>query len=564
MSGLRAFARRLLHGPVFTALLVRRGIDVRRFRLLVDLFETLGARQEVAGMSNDYSMRGLLNIWFVVSAIVSVPLVLMVAGTGSPTGFYLAAFLGLTAFQLSTLLFPEIAESLVNPVDGLILAHQPVDGATWSGAKAAHLTKIVAYAVTGLNAVPALVGLALPHDDTALRLAYPFLHFLVALVVGMVFALLCCSLFGWLVRLVPVRRLKAAAAMVQGLPVLAWIGFNSRDLIGETISGWTTAIEVPAGWLAAMETVPGGLATMLGAAGAAVAPVAVVLGLRAFSRDHLIRVAGLMSSGVGRRRRRWRRANPDPWIGGWTGGQAGRAGFEYLRAMMLRDWQFRRSMAQVLPGPILGFIYLLVAGRDASPFGPDFAAAHFLPHLFGITVALVCMVLAYGNDHKGVWCFAVAPATGGRRFARGVHAALWLPLIALPHAGLLVLLAWSWGVRDALLLVAFSTAVAFLYLGASLKLIDGVPFGKQWSPSDLQTRLLMLTIGYLPVLAVAIGLQYLLFRSAAAVVAATLVVGLGAYLMTRSTVAGLAARMLAGLRPDAPGSLFGAIRDDAA
>ena len=560
MSGLLALGRRLLHGRAFTALLERCGVDIRRFWVLVDLFETLGARQEVVGMGNEYSMRGLMAIWFILSAIGSV----VAAAAGAAPGIYLAVFLGLTVFQLGVLLLPEIAESLVNPVDGLILAHQPVDGATWSGAKLAHLTKIVAYAVTGLNAVPALVGLALPHDDTALRLVYPFLHFLAALVVGMVFALLCCSVFGWLVRLVPVRRLKAAAAMVQSLPVLAWVGFNSRDLISETVSGWTAAIEVPAGWLAAMEAVPGGLATMLGATGVVITPVAVVLGLRAFSRDHLIRVAGLMSTGVGRRRRRWRWANPGPWIGGWTGGQAGRAGFEYLRAEMLRDWQFRRSMAQVLPGPIVGFIAVLTAGRDVSPFGPDFAYAHFLPHLSGITIAFVCMVLAYGNDHKGVWCFAVGPGTGRRPFARGVHAALWLLLIALPHAGLLVLLAWSWGVRDAVLFVAFSTAVAFLYLGAGLKLIDGLPFGKQWSPTDFQTRLMTLMIGCLPVLAVAIALQYVLFRSVAAVVVATPAVALGAYLVTRLTLTGLAARMLASLRPDVPGSLFGVIRDDAA
>ena len=36
MSGVRTFARRVLHGPAFSALLVRCGIDVRRFRLLVE------------------------------------------------------------------------------------------------------------------------------------------------------------------------------------------------------------------------------------------------------------------------------------------------------------------------------------------------------------------------------------------------------------------------------------------------------------------------------------------------------------------------------------------------
>ena len=90
------------------------------------------------------------------------------------------------------------------------------------------------------------------------------------------------------------------------------------------------------------------------------------------------------------------------------------------------------------------------------------------------------------------------------------------------------------------------------------------PFGMQWSPADLQTRVMTLMIGGVPVLAVAVGAQVVLFRSAAAVAAATLAVAAGAYLVTRSTLAGFAARMPASLRPDEPGSLFGAVRGDAA
>ena len=559
MSGLRSLGRRLLHGPAFTGVLERCGIDVRRFWLLVDLFETLGARQEVVGMGNDSSMRGLMNIWFILSALGSV----VAAAVGAAPGVYLAVFLGLTVFQLGVLLLPEIAESLVNPVDGLILAHQPVDGATWSVAKLAHLTKIVAYTVTGLNAVPALVGLTLLHGDAALRLVYPPLHFLVALGVGLVFALLCCSAFGWLVRIVPIRRLKAAAAMVQILPMLAIFGFNARDLLRETVAGWTAGIEVPASWLAAVETVPGGLATVLGAASVVFATVAVIFGLRAFSRDHLIRVAGLMSAGEGRRRTRWRWANPGPWVAGLAGGQAGRAGFEYLRAVMVRDWQFRRNMALNLPGPIVGFIALLIAGRDVSPFDPDFAFAHFLPHLFGMTLIFVCLFLAYGNDHKGIWCFAIAPDSASGPFARGVHAALWFLLIGAPHAGWLLLLAWSWGVQDAVLFAAFSTAVASLYLGTGLRLIDGVPFGKQ-TPPTRSAKLMVLMVAYLLGIAIAVGIQYVLFRSTAAVAVVTLLVGLGTYFLTRLTLTDFAGRILASLHPAAPGSMFRAIQDDAA
>lgn len=548
MNRLRRLGRRLLHGPAFTAALERRGVDVRRFWLLVDLFETLGARQEVVGLGADYSLRGIMHVWFVLSAGIGV----LAVALGASPGVYLAIFLLLTVFQLGVLLFPEIAESLVNPVDGLVLAHQPVNGATWSGAKLAHLTRMVVHAVTGVNAVPALVGLALPHDGV-LRFVWPPLHFLAALGVGLVSALLCCSVFGWLVRMVPVRRLKAAAAMAQALPMLVLVGFQMQ---GPRIADWAAAIQAAASGFGT-----GRLAAVF-AGCAAVAAVAVVFGLRAFSRDHLIRVAGLMSAGGGRRRtaRRWM---PGRGMARLAGGQAGRAGSEYLRAMMFRDWQFRRDMAMTQAGPVVGFVALLAAGRHASPFGSDFAFAHFLPHLFGMTLIYVCAFLACGNDHKGVWCFAVAPDSAIAPFARGVHAALWLLLVAVPHAGWLLVLAWSWGAPDALAFTAFSAAVASLYLGACLSLIDGVPFGKQSSP-ERRSKLMGLMPLYAIGMVVATGIQYVLFRSAAAVALATAAAGLGAYFVTRLALAGLAVRMVAGLRPVAPGSLFRAFGDDAA
>ena len=119
--------------------------------------------------------------------------------------------------------------------------------------------------------------------------------------------------------------------------------------------------------IAAVEAVPGGLATMLGAAGVVVTPAAVrrLRAARILARYHLIQVSSLMSAGGARRRRRWRWANPGPWTAGWTGGQAGRAGFDYLRTVMARDWQFRRNMAQVLPGPDLRLHRL--ARRRAGP-----------------------------------------------------------------------------------------------------------------------------------------------------------------------------------------------------
>ena len=551
MTARGAFIRRLFRGPAFSRLLERCGIEPHRYWILVDLFETLGARLELAGMGDATSLRAVAAIWFILSSFIGVVMI----ATGSTPGTYLAVFLALTAFQLGVVLVGEVAESLVNPVDGLILAHQPVNGATWSGAKLTHLVTIVVYVVAGVNGAPALAGVLLAHADAYSSLLYPPAHFGLALATGLLAALLCCGLFGWLVRFVPVRRLKGAAALVQALPMLGILGFRYLDELLTEIEARAAAIALPGEWSVAASAVPGGFPAILGAGGAAVAAVVILLGLRALSRDHLIRASSLMRSGSGGRRPGPRRSRGGWWIGRIAGGQPGRAGYEFLRSLIARDWQFRRSMAMNVPGPIVLFIAMLVAGREASPFGPDFAPAHFLPHLLGMLVFIVCLFLAYGNDYKGVWSFGVAPDSAFRPFARGIHAALWFVLVALPNVFWLLVLAWSWGVRDAAVFIAYCTAVGSVYLAVSLRLIGGIPFGRQMVPTR-QVLTFGLFLVFVLAVMVAVAFQYVLFRSMAAVGIVTLVVGVGAHLLTRVTLGDFASRMRASLSPHAPGSMF--------
>ena len=548
----------MFRGRAFAGLLQRCGIEPRRYWVLVDLFNTLGARLEVAGMDYGAMHAGMI-VWFVLSSLISF----VMFAAGSTPGIYLVVFLAITVFQVSIVLVAEVSESLVNPVAGLILAHQPVNGATWSGAKLTHLIVVVVYIVTGINGVPALVGVLLPHTDRFVRLVYPPAHFLLALGAGLVVALLCCSLFGWLVRFVPVRRLKAAAALMQTVPILCMYGYFFLPELAAQLVRRAGSIALPAGWLAAGEAVPGGFLALLGATGAAVAIGAVVFGLRALSADHLIRVSGLMQSPTGMRRRRRRRLQVGQGIARVAGGQAGRAGYEYLRCMLVRDWQFRRNMAMLAAPLIIWFILLLVVGREVSPFDAGFAAAYFLPHLFGMTVVFTCRLLPYGNDYKGIWSFGVVPDSSFRPFVRGIHAALWLMLIVLPNIFWLLVLAWSWGVTDAVFFIAHSTAVASLYLGLGLRLVNGVPFGKQTpSAAGSPTTGLWLLL-YPVVLAVAIGIQYLLFRSVAAVVISTVVVGVGTYFLTRAGLVRFASRMRSSLSPAASGSMFRHVYEEA-
>ena len=552
MKVLDSIARRCFRGRAFTRLLEGCGIEPRRYWLLVDLFQTLGNRGEVARMGNqDYSMRFLVILWFFMASLIS----LVMAVAGASPGYYLLVFLGLTVFQLSILLIPEAAENLVNPVEGLILAHQPVNGATWSGAKLSHLIKAVVYVVAGINGVPALVGLSLPHGDRFHGMVYPLAHLLIALGVGMVAALLCCSLFGWLIRFIPVRRLKAAAGMAQVVPMLFLFGFQVltrswRDLVDRAGS-----VELPQGWLAAADALPGGFPALLGVAGGAVGLVVIFQGLRALSADHLIRVSGLMHSGSRIRRLKRRGSQVGPWVARFAGGQASRAGFEYLRCMMLRDWQFLRNAAPIIPMVILPFGFLLAAGGLSSPFGPGFAPIHLLPHLLGLAIILTCKFLAYGNDFKGIAWFFIAPDSSFRPFAGGIHAALWLLLAAVPNLLSLPVLTWFWAVQEAVLFIVFSTAVASLYLGVGLRLIDGVPFGKQAPPTRSAVGLGLMLVFFMAA-GIAVGIQHLLFRSWAAVALVTLVVGVGARFLTRAVLDDYAARIRLQLKLAASGSLL--------
>ncbi len=552
MRVLGAIARRCFRGRTFTRLLEGCGIEPRRYWLLVDLFQTLGNRGEVARMGNqDYSLRFLVILWFFLGSLIS----LFMAFTGTAPQWYLLVFLGLTVFNLIILLIPEAAENLVNPVEGMILAHQPVNGATWSAAKLTHLVKVVVYVVAGVNGVPALVGLFLPHGEGTGWLVYPLAHLLIALGVGMVVALLCCSLFGWLIRFFPVRRLKAAAGLVQVVPMVFAFGFQVVIRLWRDLVDWVGSVELFRRWLAVADAVPGELPVLLGVAGGALVLVGVIQGLRALSVDHLIRVSGLMHSGSRVRRFKRKRSGVSPWVARFAGGQAGRAGFEYLRCLMLRDWQFLRNAAALLPMPILFVIFVLASGALTSPFGPGFALIHLLPHILGLAMVLASQFLVYGNDFKAIAWFFTAPDSSFRPFAAGIHAALWLLLAGVPNLLSLPVLAWFWPMRDALLFVAFSAAVASLYLGVGLRLIKGMPFSKKAEPTASAVGLGFMLVFFMAA-GIAVGIQYLLFRSTVAVVLVTVIVGAGARFLTRAVLDDYAARIRLQLREAASGSML--------
>jgi hypothetical protein len=380
---------------------------------------------------------------------------------------------------------------LLNPVEAVVLAHQPVDGATYTAAKLTHLGRVVVYQAGAMNAIPALAGLLIKGAPPY----YPAVHMAAGIAVGGIAGLLCCALYGWLMRFIPARRLKAAGQLAMTLPFACMVLFQP----------------------------------------VAKAVAAVVFGIRSLSADYLIRVSALVHAGSSRPVR-LRRSRMAGLVARFFGGQPARAGFAFAGRLMLRDWQFRRALAASGVGLLLGFVPLIAGAWRSDPFSPAFTPMHLLPHAFGVALGLICQILPYGNDYKAVWVFQLAPASAMAPLARGVYALLWIELIVMPHLVLLPFLAWRWAIWKAALFAAYSLAAGSFYIGLELRLIDGLPFSRQMNPAAGAALLPVMLIGGAAI-AVAVLAQYaLIFRSPAAVGAATAAIAAGAYFVTRSSL----------------------------
>jgi hypothetical protein len=159
MNAIWKFVERFLRGPAFNKVLKRLGIDPTRYWLLIDLFGQLSERRELFSQLGRDGMTLQKAAWayYILSGLMVVAFI--AAGISLTT--YFAVFLAMTTFLLGAMLLAETSNSLVNPVDGLVLAHQPIEGATYTAAKLTHLLRMLLHLVPGLNLIPALAALTL-------------------------------------------------------------------------------------------------------------------------------------------------------------------------------------------------------------------------------------------------------------------------------------------------------------------------------------------------------------------------------------------------------------------
>lgn len=503
----------MFRGSTASALLRKFGIDPKRYWLLMDLFRELSERREMFGQlgRNSIQLKGAAYLYFAMMSLFA--LLALLPGPTATTYFWI--FQSLSVLLLFMVLMPETGNSLVNPDEALTLAHFPIDGATYNAAKLSHLLRIVLFLVPGINGAAAIAGAFLEGGGWL----FPLKHLGAAMMAGVAVALLCCALFGWLLRLVPASRLKAFGALAEALPFV-FIALPKGE-------------ELPA-WL----TIPPEYRIAAGAAVAVVAIVGVVFGIRALSADYLVRAAAIAGGGQARGGRAGG-GLLDGWAAAIFGGQAARAGFAYTKLMMRRDWQFRRQMLVAIPSVfILGGLVFRFGNK--SPFGEEFSPIHFMPHMYALVCLMLAFALPFGAHHKAGWIFQTFPPGVFDRFARGIHGYLWFAAVLAPHGLLLPLFAYLWGMPDAALFLFYSATMASLYLGLTLRLVEGIPFTKPAEPVRNDLMMPLMFVGGIVIAAIVALQHFVLFQSAALVIAAACVAAAGGYWATRHSLRTLA------------------------
>jgi hypothetical protein len=494
------------------------GIDPKRYWLLMDLFAQLSLRGEITDRlgTSGYGAKAAGLLYCLLFGVIG-----LMFGASHPSIYlFLLLFMSLTTLLMMSILLSEAGNSLINPTEALVLAHQPINGATYTAAKLSHLLRIIAYLVSAMNVIPAVAGLFLLPGA---QWFYPLEHLGLGYTVGLLAGLSCCAIFGWLMRFIPAKRLKAAGQFVAVAPFLSMSMWQlvKPSLVRLNLSRFLPESPEVRWSLAGAAILCGGFL--------------VISGLRWLSADYLIQVSTLVRSGPSRGSKP-RRAGIGRTFAMLVGGQGGNAAFAFVSRMMLRDWQFGRQLIGAVIPLLVAMLSALGAGWRIDPFSGEFSTIHILPHFFGMALFTVCEVVMYGSDYKGAWMFSLAPAGIYKGFSRGIFAVLWVEFIVVPQLFLLIFFAAAWGPLHALIFCAYSLACGSFFLSLEIRRIRAIPFSKQLNASRSSAFLPLMILGGLVIAGVVAIQYYVLFQSPWAVIAATLVIGAAAIPLTTNAL----------------------------
>lgn len=509
-----------------------RDFEWRQYRLLLRLLRDLGSRRELTSQFGlDTNALTILG----GGSLLLGGLVSLFAFANPPAREYLLVCLALTAFAVLPILVADAADAFLNPAEVSVLAHRPVRSLTYLAAKATYVVRTTLAIALPLNLLPALTAVSLAET----RWFYPFTHLLAVALASVFTALVMCGVFGVVLRILPIAKVRSAALWVQlvSVTIVPVAPQLSRFVDVDVDLDAPIWSALPVVWFAAV-----GLAgqdgrpvihPLVALPSMLLSVVAIGFGVRALTRDYLIRVATLMrtrSRSVPRRAQGW--AGPlAAWV---TGNQAGRGGTTFVTKMAARDWHFRREFLRGTMAIVIPMGILIVSRGATSPFASGrFSPIHLLPHFIGLVLIGTAQTLAFTNHHQAAWVFQTVPASGLRGVVRGAWWSLWGLGIGVPYLVAFALTVQAWDLRDALVFTAYSLAVSSFYLGAGVWLLDGLPFAKPPNPARASAAIGVMMWFLALAGALALVQRFVIFRHFWIVPVATLIFAAAAWFATR-------------------------------
>jgi hypothetical protein len=510
------------------------GINIRQCRILLNLFSTLSGRLEFMGLS--VGIDKVVGFYLAGSLLLS----LVVLGKPSLPG-YLSFMIGFSMFSILWILLMDAANSIMNPDEASVLAHQPISGATYVAAKLAHVLIVVTVIIPALNLIPAIAGLYL--NDS--RWFSPLTHLMAAYFAGLFIAFLVCGLYGWLFRFISPRNLKNASLWLQLIAFLVMPAFQQLAILASAgklriLGALLRPAWMPWRWFVALGLIGRsgypGFSAWEACAACLVTCLLIGFGLRAFRADYMSKVSSLIYGSASTISRRTQMSWLNPLVRKLTGAPSGYGSFSFMSIMLRRDWNFRRLAFQIIIPFLLMTLAAVIISIKKSPFTSgrfsfgDFTLMPLFPHFIGINLMVVCMLIPYTAEPKGSSIFLNLPVGRLRPFVRGIYSSLWM-ILAVSNLCLLCPCIWFWGVVQGVLFICFSTALDSIYAGLAILLIGGLPFANALKPNMLSSMPFIYPAAVIPIFIFAM-IQWLVFQNHFLVLAAAILLALLAFAIT--------------------------------
>ena len=413
----------------------------------------------------------------------------------------------------------EFNEIIMNPEDGEILAHRPVDSRTYFWVKMANLLFYVTAFGLALNLPPAFVGLAYPGAP----FYFPVVYLAVAWLAHATTAFAMVLLYSFLVRWLNYERLKDVLAYVQVVfSFVVFLGYQflmrlMPQMHKTELSGLWLYLVPPAwfaGWIGLL-TSPQFQFELFAALAVFLFVLVSGLAVRKLSLDYAqlthklslsARIREEKSVAVENATRE--KSGPMRWF---LRGPVELAGYLLISRYLRRNRNMRMRIFPAFAMPLAVMGMFILDGEIRDPFiDPNLSV--FMSLLFLVYLAVFFHEIIPTSDHwQASWILHIAPVENYGQLYRGIMKALVLKYVTPYFVLIGVILATQMALLHAIYLTVLNYVIFIAYWLFMMIFMKDLPLSRKFERGRSNVRFI-LTLLILPFFAVIGGLEYLICK----------------------------------------------------